>query len=385
MTRPRPRLVQVVTRLIVGGAQGSMLALCADLSADFEVTVVCGPQTGAEGSLHAAAREVAPLVVLPSLRREINPRWDPVAVSALRRTFARLRPDVVHTHSSKAGIVGRFASAKLKIPTVHTVHGWGHTPDDPRWRSGAFVRLERAAARRCQRLIAVSEQTRSEGLALGIGHFDQYRVIPEVMDRRPTHVDPVAARRCARETLELPHDVEVLGWVGRFVPQKDPSTLARALAAVLSERSTCRAVLIGDGPARDHVRDVLSAGGVIDRVSFLGVVPNARALMPAFDVLLHPSRWEGQPLVVQEALAEQIPVVSARVSGVPELIDEGVNGFVVAQSAPDEMAAAAIRLLDAPQAARRERRSGDRGASLTVNAVAEHRELYADLLGERWR
>ena len=344
----RPRVIHVITRLIVGGAQLSTISLCEGLRDDFDVRIVSGPQTGAEGSLQRRAAEAAPLTVVDALRREISPRWDPVAIHALRRVLRRLDADIVHTHSSKAGIVGRFAAAPTRARSIHTIHGWGHTPADSPLRQSAFIALERAAARRCDALIAVSGDNRAEGLAHGIGRPEMYHVIPEVVELDSLDPDFGASRMRAREALSIEAHVEVIGWTGRFVEQKDPTTLGRAIATVLLRRPGSRAVLIGDGPLRGDVEATIDAAGVGDRATFTGVVEGARQLMPAFDVLVHTSRWEGQPRVVQEALAERIPVVAAGTSGVAELITNGQTGLMVKPRAPMEMADAAAAALDTP-------------------------------------
>jgi glycosyltransferase involved in cell wall biosynthesis len=383
MSRHRPRIVQVITRLIVGGAQLSVVTLCEELSDEFDLRIVCGPQTGPEGSLHDRAAAAAPVSVLESLRRELSPRWDPVSVYALRRTLRRLDGEIVHTHSSKAGIVGRFAAAALPARVVHTVHGWGHTPADSQLRRAGFIALERSAAKRCDALVTVSADNRDEGLEQGIGRPEIYRVIPELVELDPIDSDFTRARALARRELGIAEGVELIGWVGRFVEQKDPQTLAGVLASLLRARPATHAVLIGDGPSRGAVQARLDAAGVGQRVKLMGVVHGARRLMPAFDVVIHPSRWEGQPRVVQEALAERVPVVSARASGVEELIVEGSTGFVVAPQAVEQMIAATARVLDTPtlRAPLSERVLAEMKASHgRAVAVARHRELYRELL-----
>lgn len=382
----RPRIIHVITRLIVGGAQWSVISLCEGLSDDFDIQIVAGPQTGPEGSLHRRAAAVAPLTVADSLRREISLRWDPVAVPALRRLLRRLDGDVVHTHSSKAGIVGRFAAAPLRARSIHTVHGWGHTPADPPLRRAAFIALERAAAKRCDVLVAVSADNRAEGLAHHIGRPDIYRVIPEVVELDPLDPDFTRGRERARAALGIDANVQVIGWVGRFVPQKDPQTLAHVVMCLLRDRPASHAVLIGDGPRRGDVEGALHAAGIGNRVTFTGVVEGAQTLMPAFDVLVHPSLWEGQPRVIQEALAERIPVVSARASGIGELIRNGETGFIVAPRAPEEMIEAARTVLDTP-ALRAPLRShaidelrAKHGRAVVLD---RHRELYDELLKDR--
>jgi glycosyltransferase involved in cell wall biosynthesis len=381
----RPRIVHVITRLIVGGAQLSVVELCKGLRDEFDLRIVSGRQTGAEGSLHSRAAAAAPLTIIDALRREVSPRWDPVAIWALRRVLKDLDPDIVHTHSSKAGIVGRFAAAPLRAQVIHTIHGWGHTPADSALRRAAFIGLERAAARRSDVLVAVSEDTREEGLACRIGHSDIYRVIPDPVQLDALDPDFASGRARARETLGVDGDVEVIGWVGRFVDQKDPQTLSRVVADLLLRRPVSRAVLVGDGPRRPEVEAALYAAGVGDRVILTGVVDNARKLMPAFDVLVHPTLWEGQPVVVQEALAERIPVVSSGVSGIRELIQDGKTGFVVAPHASEAMADAVAAVLETPtlRAPLSDQLLNDlKDRHGRAVALERHRELYDALLND---
>lgn len=383
----RPRVIHVITRLIVGGAQVSVISLCEGLKEEFDLRIIAGPQTGAEGSLHDRAARTGPLTVIGALRREVSPRWDPVAVWALRRVLAKFDPDIVHTHSSKAGIVGRFAAAPLSACVIHTVHGWGHTPNDPAARRLAFIALERAAARRSDALIAVSADTRDEGLACCIGHAQLYHVIPDPVDLDPLDPDFTRSRAQARQAFALDDHVEVIGWVGRFVDQKDPETLGRVVTNVLRRRASAHAVLIGDGPYRANVEAELCARGVADRVVVAGVVENARRFMPAFDVLIHPTLWEGQPVVVQEALAERIPVVSSRVSGIGELVDYGKTGFVVEPRAAEAMTEAVntvlqTRTLRAPLGTHL--LNGLKSRHGREAALNRHRDLYHELL-ERTR
>jgi glycosyltransferase involved in cell wall biosynthesis len=376
----RPRVILVITRLIVGGAQLTVRGLCDDLSERFDMHVVCGPDTGSEGSLLEEVRKVAPVTVLPDLRRDIHPLQDLTVVRSLKATYERLRPDIVHTHSSKAGILGRLAARGFR-PVVHTVHGWGHTPLDPAWRRHTFIALERLVASRTDALVAVSEDVRDEGLRLRIGTPEQYRLIPAYVDYRPSAQDFTAARRRARDRLGLSEDEVVIGWIGRFVLQKDPDTLARALRRTLDRHNRgTRAVLVGDGPLRERVRRELAPLG--DRVLFTGRLANVRELYAAFDVLVHLSRWEGQPMVVQEAIAERVPVVATRASGVEDLVRDGV-GYVVepgdagalmertlAVLASGELRAPLPPEVVAPVAERHDR----------VVTIAKHIRLYEELL-----
>jgi glycosyltransferase involved in cell wall biosynthesis len=382
----RPRVIHVITRLIVGGAQRTVLELASALVDEFDVEIVCGPDEGPEGSLRAAVAEVAPVTVVPALRRDIRPFDDLRAVRQLRHVLEQRQVDVVHTHSSKAGIIGRRASPRT-ARLVHTIHGWGHTPADSAPRRWLFVALERRAAVRSDALVAVSEDTRDEGLRLGIGRADQYRVIPAgLVDFGLPAGGWAGARARARTELGIAPAAEIIGWVGRFSDQKDPPTLVRALEQTLLARPEATAVLVGDGPRRREAEARLRESAARDRVQFTGLRPDARRLMPAFDVLLHPSRWEGQPLVVKEALAERVPVVATRVSGVNELLGDRRLGAIVAVGDAAGMAEAAVSILEDPR-----RRAPVAEEAVAVVAerfghdrvIAGHRELYREMVGRR--
>jgi glycosyltransferase involved in cell wall biosynthesis len=232
------------------------------------------------------------------------------------------------------------------VKLVHTIHGWGHTPADSRLRRAMLIRAERVAARWTDALVAVSSDVRDEGLRCRIGHLDQYEVIPEFVVFRPGDPDFDASRQRARRALGLEDADEVVGWVGRFVPQKDPDTLVRALEQILESRTRVRAVLIGDGPMRRDTEHRLRGTGVGERVVFAGLRPDVRALYAAFDVLLHTSLWEGQPLVIQEAIAERVPVVATRVTGTDDLIEEGRTGYLTRPGDGEGMAEHALAALE---------------------------------------
>ena len=380
---PKPLAVHVITRFCVGGAQLHVLNIGRELRDEFRFHMVCGPDVGQEGSIYDEVAAEFDTTLLPVLRRPIRPFEDARAIRELRGLLSELAPAIVHTHSSKAGILGRRAARGLGAHVVHTVHGGGHTPDDSTLKARALVAAERRAAHWCDRLVAVSRDTREEGLALGIGRPEQYAVIPAYVDYTPSHAHAAAARVRARAALDLPASAEVVGWVGRFMPQKDPATLAAAVAELLTSRPQAIACFVGDGPLRGEVEAELRRAGVLDRARFPGFRSDVRSLYPAFDVLLHTSRWEGQPRVIQEAVAERVPVVTARVAGARDVLEAGTVGYEVPARDARAFAARAVEALSGtgPRypldhrevAAVARANGGDRSVRL-------HRELYAELL-----
>ena len=265
---------------------------------------------------------------------------------------------------------------------LHTIHGWGHTPFDSRLRREALVNAERVCALRTTKLIAVSREVRDEGLELHIGRPDQYAVIGAPVDLRPGVGDFASAREVARLRLGLPIDAEVIGWVGRFAQQKDPRTLAEVIQRLLLDRHNAYAALVGDGPDRELIEQLLHAEIVERRVCLAGERADVRQLYPAFDALIHPTLQEGHPRVVREALAARVPVVSARVGGTGELAADERLGLLVEPGDAAAYVAALNRILD----------SADLRAPIAETALellrasAEEpyrlmRELYRTLLG----
>ncbi len=308
------RVLQLVTELVVGGASLSMLDLAEDLAGEHELIIAHGVLEDPDNAAARRAHARFPTYELPRLARPIDIRNDLAATRGFAALCRHLRPDVIHTHSSKAGLIGRLGAPRRTV-RFHTIHGWGHTPIDPPLTRHLLVNAERLAALRTTKLIAVSPEVRDEGLALRIGRPRQYAVIGEPVDMSARGHDFDAARAAARAALKLPPDADVIGWVGRLAAQKDPRTLADVLSRLLLERHNAYAVLVGDGPDRALVESLLRAEITERRVRMTGERDDVRELYAAFDVLLHTSRWEGHPRVVREALAERVPVVTARVAG----------------------------------------------------------------------
>lgn len=344
----RLRVVQLITRLIVGGAQETALltAALADGSR-FEHVLVTGPQTGPEGSLHDQARDrgVA-LMVVPELVREVDPRRDLSVVPALVRLFRRLAPDVVHTHSSKAGIVGRWAARRAAVPRiVHTVHGWPfHAHQHPAVAAG-WRTLERVTAPLADRLVVVAETDRAKGLAAGIGRPDQYVTVRSGLELSGYGADALS-RAAVRHELGLPPDAVVLGAVNRLSAQKDPLTLVRALATPLGRSPSTRLLLVGDGPLRAQVEAQIEQLGVSSQVVLTGLRLDVPRLLTAMDVFVSTSRWEGLPRTVLQAMATGVPVVATATDGIVDVVASERTGLLAPVGDAAAVGAHAQRLIE---------------------------------------
>jgi glycosyltransferase involved in cell wall biosynthesis len=343
----RFRVLNVITHLDAGGATDAALNACAYVSDErFAPTLVCGPSPAEEGDVKARADALGvEVVTIPTLGRSIDPIRDMRAFRALRRLFRVTRPDIVHTHSSKAGFLGRLAARRERTPAViHTVHGWSFHDYMPRRHRVLFTAVERLAARWTDGIVTVSELDRRKGLAAGIGSFELYSVIHELNDLEPflsADDEPAASR--AR--LGLPADARVIGTVGRLSDQKDPTTFVHAAAAVAAAIPEARFVMVGHGPLRRHVERLVGDLGLRDRFLLTGVRADIPAILRSFDVFLLTSLWEGMPLVIPQAMACRVPVVASTADGNRELIRDGHNGLLAPPSSPEQFAREVLRLL----------------------------------------
>jgi len=334
LDEPALRVAMVVTRSdIVGGASVHVRDLCRGLAARGIATTVV---VGGEGPyLDDLARHGVDAVRVPSLDRAVHPLRDAAAFAALRRILARLRPDVVATHTAKAGALGRAAAASLGLPAVHTPHGWPFEMQVAAPQVAAWRVAERLLARLPATLVDVSEHERDRALAAGVGRRAQHTVVHNgVPDVGPAlRADPAA-------------DPPRLVMVARFEAQKDHAALLRALARLA--RLPWSADLVGDGPLEPAARAQVRAAGLADRVRFLGARTDVPRILAAAQVAVLTTRWESLPLAVLEAMRAGLPVVATAVGGIPEAVDDGVSGLLVPPGDDIALVAALRRVLDDP-------------------------------------
>jgi len=316
----------VITRLEVGGAQRVVLHTAAHLDREaFAAALAWGPGDPLDGEAEAILDlERAPV---SDLVRAPSPQRDRRAVAALREAIRHFRPDVVHTHSSKAGILGRLAARLERVPAVvHTVHGFGFTPLQAPPVRAAFFLAERIAARWTDHVVAVSERNLERGTELGLIDPRRATVIRAGIAlerfRRP------AGAAAARARLGLASDLPLVTQVGNFKPQKAPLDFVRVAAEVARRLPSARFAMIGDGPLRGAAEDLARRLGVADRIAFPGWWDDVPALLAATRVSVLTSRHEGLPCAVVESLAAGVPVVATAVDGTGEVVRHGVNGFL---------------------------------------------------------
>jgi len=378
-------VMHVITRLTVGGSSENTVSIIEELQRfGYASTLVLGPQS--EGpTVEDARRRGCRIAELDGMVREVSPARDVAAVLQLYRLFRRERPAIVHTHTSKAGFVGRFAAWLAGVPAViHQPHGHIFYGYWSRPRTAMFVALERVAAHWTDTMIALTPREIEEHLERGIGRAEQYAVVPSGVPTRALR-EGAASRAEARARLGLPADAYVVAGVGRFVPIMGFDLLVAALGELVAQVPNAHVVLIGDGVERGALQAQAAALGVTARLHISGAVTDVVGLLPAADVLAAPSRNEGMGRVLVEAMALGLPVVGTRVGGIGDVILDGECGLLVPPEDPGALAAALIELgQDAARRAKLSEGARPRAEDFSITvAAAAMRALYDSLARSR--
>ena len=386
--KDRPiRVARVITRLNVGGPAQQAILLAAGLdSGCFATTLITGRPGPDEGDLSgfALSRGVTPISI-PDLGRAVRPAGDLAALVRLIRLFREIRPDIVHTHTAKAGTLGRLAARVARVPvTIHTFHG--HVLDGyfsaPVTR--VFLEIERRLARKTTRLVTLAPGLRDALLAMRIGLPDQIAVIPLGLELE-RFAEACRGGEALRRALDIPAGATVLGSIGRLVPIKDHATLFRALARP-GDVLPMHLLVAGDGECRGDLTRLAEALGIRSQVHFLGWRSDLEAILDATDMIVSSSRNEGTPVALIEAMAAGVPVVATAVGGVPDLVQHDVTGWLVPPGDPEALAGAIRRLVVAPTirarlaAAARPLALDRHGARGLIRRVEE---LYTGVLADR--
>lgn len=341
---PPLKIAILITRLDLGGAQEVALETAARLdAARFDVTLFAG--AGGAMDEDATRRLGERFVPVPWLVHPIHPFKDALALLWLAWRLGRGRYKVLHTHSSKAGLLGRLAAFIARVPrVVHTVHGWSFNDFQSAPAFRFFVWLERCLAPLSDALAVVAVSLREKGLLQGIGRPQQYTLLRAGIDR--TLWAALKHDRRPLRALVPGLRPKVVGVIANLKPQKAPLDFVRIAAKVCAKRKDVDFVYIGDGPLFTAARDLALELGVERRVHLLGWQRLPRQLATGFDVFLLPSLFEGLPCVYPQALSLGIPVVGTQVDGASEIVREGVNGYLCQPRDVDAMADRVGALLD---------------------------------------
>ncbi|MFT5423179.1 MAG: glycosyltransferase involved in cell wall biosynthesis [Phycisphaerales bacterium] len=406
------RILHISTRLILGGSQENTLLSCeGQARLGHRVHLAFGPIYGPEGSMLQRVRhfELAPgsgqairTHEVHSLVRAINPRQDRKCLAELGRLIRELRPDVVHTHSSKAGILGRAAAWKVKQGSmlrrpavIHTIHGPPFMPvmgnavarKKTELKNHLYTLAERRAAGQCDRIVSVADSMTEQFLARGIGKPEQYITVRSGMETGPyLEPEPGQTRTEIRRAAGLGERDFVIGTVARLAEHKGHDDVLDALAEPLRANPGWKLLWVGDGWWRPRLMKRVKELGLLGQVVCTGLVEPDKipGLVRSMDVLLHPSLREGLPRTVPQAMLSGVPVVATDADGTREACLDGQTGRLVPVGDAAAIREAVLWMHQNPE----ERAAmGTRGREITRDEFSAERmvqrleEVYADALG----
>lgn len=320
------------------------------------------------------------LVDLDVLKREIRPVADTSALLRLTHFLRQSRYDIVHTHTSKPGVIGRLAATRAGVPGIlHTVHLFGFHEESGPLATGVYSRIERAAAHWCDRIVTVSEYHRDWALRLGIGTPEQLVAIPNGVPASRAY--GVRARADVRAELGLTDEVAVVS-TGRLAEQKGLEHLLRAVSLLGADRARVRVLLAGDGPLLEPLTHLAADLGVLDTVRFLGFRSDIGDLLSAADIVVLPSLWEGLSVSLLEAMAAGRAVVTTSIGSNREVTRDGAVVSLVPPKDPAALATAVRELVDDParreelgRLARQEQRSRYTMSRMLTSYLEEYERL----------
>lgn len=320
--------------MIIGGAQENTLLNCLDLIREYgdDVLLLTGPALGPEGDLLSQGRAgELPVQVLPSLRRNIHPKWDWLASREISKALMEFKPDVVHTHSAKGGLLGRRAAWKLNVPTVvHTIHGAPFHPYQSSLAREFFRRCERWASARCHRLISVADAMTDMMVEAGVAPREKFKTIYSGMNVEP-FTRAKEHRAAVRRKYGFEDEHVVIGKIARLFHLKGHQDLINAAVAVVKSQPNVRFLLVGDGILRKSLTQQIDELGLSKHFVFAGLVQPSEVptLIGGMDALVHASYREGLARALPQALIAGLPVISYDVDGAREVTITGQTGILV--------------------------------------------------------
>lgn len=358
------KVCHIITKLELGGAQQNTLYTVTHLDRKEFLPLLI---TGSEGILIKEANQYPniPKYYIPHLIRAIRPGQDVLAFSTLWQILKQEKrrnsdiPIIVHTHSSKAGILGRWAAKCAGISVIiHSIHGFGFHPYQPFLQRWLFIILEWLTASITTHFIAVSRANINTGIRSGFFSESQVSLIRSGIDidRFRSSSDSGSTFRQNRKEmmkeLNIPEHKHIVGMIACFKPQKAPLDFVRAIKIVAERLPDVHGIMVGDGVLRPHIEALIAYEGLERTITLLGWRTDVPALLHLCDMLVLTSLWEGLPRVCPQAMAAGIPIVATNVDGIPEAVHDEVNGFLVAPGDVQGIAEKILYLLNHPERAK---------------------------------
>lgn len=361
------KVLYVVTLSEWGGAQHIVYLLAKHLRSDYEITVACAPG----GLLVERLRGLGLRVIeIPELCRLPHPLRDLRALGKLYSLMQAERFDIVHTHSTKAGLLGRLAASLAKVPVIlFTAHGWAFSEGRAwpwRW---LLAQAERLPACLSTKIICVSEYDRQVAVRFGVASPEKLVVIPNGLETEPFR--SATDKRKLRRQLGMNESEGLITMVGRLAPPKDFETLIAAWEDL--RVSGWKIWIVGEGPLRPRLENIIQAKGLRHEIMLVGERYDVPTVLQASDIFVLSSRWEGMPLTIIEAMLAGLPVIATRVGGVPELVAEGTTGLLVPLRDPLALRDALAQLIVSEES---RRLFGERGRQRALQQFTVERMIH---------
>ncbi len=388
------KVLRIIARLNIGGPAIHAILLTHELhKLWYETILVKGFEGRTEGDMMylANAKGVTP-VVIPELGREVGFKNDLVAFYKLYKLIKSEKPDIVHTHTAKAGTLGRIAAWLSGVPIIlHTFHGHVLTGYFGGLKSWVFRQMEKALARISTRIITLSDELKRELLGMKIGTEKKIEVIPLGLELKP-FLESREYKGKFKKELGLSEDTTLIGVVGRLVPIKGHRYFLEAAAAinaelkVKSEKLKVVFVIIGDGELREELENYTKELGITDNVIFTGFRRDLPEIYADLDIVVLTSLNEGTPVSIIEAMASDKPVVATNVSGVPSLVEDSITGFLVKSEDVKSISEAILKLIKNPELRQEMGKEGQRSVfpEYDISQLVKRMDfLYTFLLNEK--
>ena len=378
------RVVHVITRLILGGAQENTLLTVEGLAGkkDYQASLVTGPALGPEGSLVERARKGGiDLVEIGTLRREINPGFDLVAFRRLLKYFRQERPVIVHTHSSKAGILGRLAARMAKVPIIlHTIHGMPFHRYQDSFQNMLYRMLEKFCARFTDRIITVAQAMTDQAVRSGVAPAHKFVRILSGMEVESFL--NAKGRSTVRKHYGFSEKDFVIGTIARLFHLKGHEYIMEAAPTVLSRYPNVKFFFVGDGILKEQLENLAHDLGIRDHFIFAGLTEPEHIpdMIQAMDLVVHTSLREGLARVLPQGLISGKPVISYDIDGAREVVIDGETGFLVPPESVNQLGRSLIKILENPEAARK---MGARGRELFARAFSK--EVMVEKIDKLYR
>jgi glycosyltransferase involved in cell wall biosynthesis len=328
-------VVHIITRLILGGAQENTLITCKGLAArGHDMTLITGPALGPEGELFEQTKnQKFKTIVIDSLRRQINPIYDIPAYNKIKKLLAEIRPDIVHTHSAKAGILGRFAAYNLKNrpKIVHSVHGLSFHEYQNCLLNRFYITVEKAAAKKTDAFISVADAMTQKSLAAGIGRAEQYTTAYSAIEEEQFLTPIIEQRRKDfRKKYDIPDNAIVLVTIARLFHLKGHEFIIESAKELARRFDNCIWLFVGDGILKDGLQKQITDYGLTDKFRFTGLLPVEQMplVIQSSDILVHCSLREGLARVLPQAMLCGKAAVSFDIDGAAEVVNPDTGRLV---------------------------------------------------------